>query len=125
MKINDVYIRSIDKRISLNEFKKHTYKEGHVYKINDGNFQKCVGYKGYTPLVESLHLGININGGYTEIIHNVNQVPMPSLDFVNGVLCGEITEVDPDVYDSMVIGINNFGMSLKATLNSELCRKVK
>ena len=122
MKINDVYIRSIDKRISLNEFKKHTYKEGHVYKINDGNFQKCVGYNGYTPLVESLCLIINVNGGHTQIIRNINQVPMPSLDFVNRVLGGEITEVDPDVYDSMIIGITNFGMSVKATLNSELCK---
>ncbi|MBO6255485.1 MAG: hypothetical protein J6O49_17870 [Bacteroidaceae bacterium] len=122
MKTSDVYIRSIDKRISLNEFKKHTYKEGHVYKINDGNFQKCVGYKGYTPLVESLCLIINANGGHTQIIRNPNQLPIPSLDFVNKVLCGEITEVDPDVYDSMIIGIYNFGMSVKATLNSELCK---
>jgi hypothetical protein len=122
MKINDVYIRSIDKMISLNEFKKHTYKKGHVYKINDGNFQKCVGYKGYTPLVESLCLIINANGGHTQIIHNINQLPMASLDFVNRVLSGEITEVDPDVYDRMIIGIDNIGMSIKATLNSELCK---
>ena len=122
MKINDVYIRSIDKRISLNEFKKHTYKEGHVYKINDGNFQKCVGYNGYTPIVESLYLIINANGGHTQIIRDTNALPIPSLDFVNYVLSGKITEIDPDVYDSMIIGITNFGMSVKATLNSELCK---
>ena len=122
MKINDVYIRSIDKRISLNEFKKHTYKEGHVYKINDGNFQKCVGYNGYTPIVESLYLIINANGGHIQIIRDTNALPIPSLDFVNYVLSGKITEIDPDVYDSMIIGITNFGMSVKATLNSELCK---
>ena len=122
MKINDVYIRSIDKRISLNEFKKHTYKEGHVYRINDSYFHKCIGYNGYTPIVESLCLIINANGGHTQIIRNTNALPIPSLDFVNYVLSGNITEIDPDVYDSMIIGINNFGLSVKATLNSELCK---
>jgi hypothetical protein len=72
--------------------------------------------------VESLCLIINANGGHTQIIRNINQLPIPSLDSVNKVLCGEITEVDPDVYDSMIIGIDNFGMSVKATLNSELCK---
>ena len=121
MKSNEtVYIRSIDKRISLDEFKKHMYKEGHLYKINDGYFQKCVGYNGYTPLVESLCLIINVDGGHTQIIRNIDELPMPSGDFVNKVLSGEITEVDPDVYDSMIIGINNFGLSVKAVLNNKL-----
>ena len=122
MKINDVYIGSINKRIGMNEFKKHTYKEGHVYRINDSYFHKCIGYNWYTPIVESLCLIINANGGHTQIIRNTNALPIPSLDFVNYVLSGKITEIDPDVYDSMIIGITNFGMSVKATLNSELCK---
>jgi hypothetical protein len=117
MKNNDVYIRSINKRISLNEFKKHMYKEGHVYKINDSYFHKCIGYNGSTPVVESLCLLIDVNEGHTQIIRNVDALPIPSLDFVNKILNDESIEINPNLYDNMVAEINDLGGIVKLILN--------
>jgi len=118
MKNNDIYIRSINKYISLSEFKKYTYKEGHVYKINDGYFQRCIGYEDYTPIIDYICILDNVNGGHCNISYEPKGLPIPSLDFVNSVLAGEITEIDPTVYENVLFGIKNITPSLKAMINN-------
>lgn len=108
--MEDIYINSINKRISLEEFKKYTYQIGHVYKINSHNFQKCIGYnKDGGPLIESFIILNNINGGNIQLIFHPEGLPIPSLDFVNDFLKGKITEVDPKKYDELVNKFRNTG----------------
>ena len=114
-----VYIRSVNKTISMEEFKKHTYKEGHAYKINDGYFQRCIGFKGDTPVIDYICILDNVNSGHYNISYEPNGLPIPSLDFVNRVLDGTITEIDPAVYENVLLGIKNIAPSLKAMINNE------
>jgi hypothetical protein len=102
----------------MKEFKKHTYKEGHVYKINDGYFHKCVGYNGYTPIIDYICILDNVNDGHYNISYQPNGLPIPSLDFVNGVMVGKITEIDPAVYEDVLICIKNITPSLKQMINN-------
>ena len=113
-----VYIQSVNKTISMEEFKKHTYKEGHAYKINDGYFQRCIGFKGYTPIIDYICILDNVNGGHYNVSYQPNGLPIPSLDFVNRVLDGTITEIDPAVYENILFGIKNITPSLKAMINN-------
>ena len=118
MNITEVYIHSIGKKISIEEFKAHCYKPGHVYKINPHYFHKCVGYKnGGHPVIETFLVLTNINNGdYQVIFHPATEVieedyttcaVLPSLAFVNKVFAGEITEVDPEKYDKLVNKFRN------------------
>ena len=113
-----VYILSVNKTISMEEFKKHTYKEGHAYKINDNYFQRCIGFKGDTPVIDYIFILDNVNGGHTHITYNPSGLPIPSLDFVNDVMIGKITEIDPAVYENVLLSIKNIVPSLKAMINN-------
>ena len=103
-KITEVYIHSIDKKIPIKEYKKYTYKEGHVQRINDHYFHKCtfVDPKTNHPKVESIAVLANINGGNYQVCYNINALPIPELDFVNSILGGKIIEVDVEKYNQMV-----------------------
>jgi len=102
--MENIYIRSIDKKISLEEFKNYIYKVGHAYRINDRYFQKCtyVHPTTFAPAVESMAILTNINGGTYQLNYNPKDHPLPSLDFVNKVLAGDIVEIDVEKYDQMV-----------------------
>lgn len=99
-----IYINSINKRITFEEFDKLYYQEGHVYKINENHYQKCikVGNKEdhSSFIIESLIIIINAEG-HTQIIINPKEQRIPSLDFVNNVLSGKYTEIDPEVYEKV------------------------
>jgi hypothetical protein len=102
--IKEVYIHSINKKIPIEEYKKYCYKEGHIYKINPHYFHKCiyVDPKTFQPKVESLTILPNINGGEYQLIYNIEALPIPGLDFVNDIMCGKITEVDPEKFEQLV-----------------------
>lgn len=95
-----VYIWSINKRISMEEFKGYCQKVGHAYKITDAYLEKCVGYDdNCTPIIESITILPELSDGGCQVIIDENSLPMPSLDFVNGLLEGKYKEIDVEEYD--------------------------
>ena len=118
MAITEVYINSIGKKISMEEFNSYYYQPGHVYKFNPHYFHKCVGYKkNGNAIIETFFILTNANNGdYQVIFHPATEVVeedytscavRPSLDFVNKILSGEITEVDPEKFDNLVNKFRN------------------
>ena len=92
-------------------------KKKDAYKINDSYFHRCIGYKDSgTPIVDSISILDDVNGGNTQIIYTASALPMPSLDFVNSVMCGKITEIDPVAYENLLLGVKNIAQSLKAMM---------
>ena len=110
-----VYIYSIDKKISMEEFLNHTYQPGHAYKINDHYFQKCISKDLETnePKIESITILSNINGGIYQLDYTPNEQPMPSGDFVNCIMSGKIKEVDPEKFDQLVMTFKEMSHSLE------------
>lgn len=116
-KEKDIFIRSVGCRITMDCFKERMYKKGHAYKINDSYFHRCIGYKDSgTPVVDSISILDDVNGGNTQIIYTASALPIPSLDFVNDVMCGKITEIDPVAYENLLLGVKNIAQSLKAMM---------
>ena len=115
-----IYIRSIDSYIDIEEFKKHYYQEGHVYKINKHNYQKCIGWNKENPIIESLIVLDNINGGDRQLIFHHEGLNIPSLDFVNDILSGKIIEVDPIKYDEIKNKIFEFSKLISNELETIL-----
>lgn len=97
-----VYIWSINKRISMEEFKGYCQKVGHAYKITDAYLEKCVGYdENDYPIIESITILPETSNGGCQVIINEHEVPKPSLDFVNGLLEGKYKEIDVEEYDKV------------------------
>ncbi len=116
-KENDIFIHSVGCRISKDRFKELVYKKGHVYKINDSYFHRCTGHKKTgEPIVDSITILDNLENGGVQIVYNPVALPTPSLDFVNDVMCGKITEIDPVAYENILLGVKNIASSLKAMM---------
>ena len=112
--MNTIYIASINRSISIKEFKSYLPKVGHVYKINNHNFHKCVGYKGYEPIIESLVILNNPNSdGRIQMSLNPDALPIPQLDFVNRILSGEYIEIESSIYECMVAALKISASSLE------------
>ena len=114
----DIYIASIDKYISMKEFKSHLPKVGHVYRLNPHYLQKCIGYDGNTPIMEGLVVLSNINNGTYQLHLYPKDNTNPSLDFVNAILGGRFVEVDAAQYDSLVTAFKNSSAMLADMCNS-------
>ena len=100
---NTIYVRSLGKTIPITEFESYLPKIGHVYSLNNHYFHKYVGKDDNGQyVVESVAILNNVNDGDYQMILNPNAVALPSLDFVNMVICGEIKEVDVKYYDKIV-----------------------
>ena len=112
-----IFINSVGCRISNDRFKELVYKKGHAYKLNDSYFHRCIGYNDSgTPIVDSISIIDDVNGGNTQIIYTASALPIPSLDFVNDVMCGKITEIEPVAYENLLLGVKNIAHSLKAMM---------
>jgi len=125
--LETIYINSIHKHISIEEYKSYYYKPGHVYKINSSYFHRCIGYDGYTPIIETYCCIIDKNTGDYQVIfrpahkdvngHYSKVSVIPSLDFVNKILCGEIKEIDLQQFDELINSfkctIDNYGKLLE------------
>jgi len=114
MKNDDIYICSVDKRISMRDFKSKYYKIGHAYMLNSGYIHKCVGYDGYYPIVEIICILDRVNEGDIQIIYYPpsKSHALPSMDFVNGIMSGKYKEIDSKKYDSILNKIRNFSSEI-------------
>lgn len=122
---NTIYINSIGKRITMEEFKSHCYKVGHVYRINKCFYNKCVGFENDRPVLQSFFISFPEFGrGLTDIHVSKRVTPMPSLDFVNKIMSGEIVEVDACVFDNVVSTFTSMAESFSKVLGgSQLSEK--
>lgn len=121
--MDKIYIHSVNKYITIDELKGYEQKVGHAYKITNAYFQKCVGYDEYgKPIVESICVLNNVNGGDYQLIINATDVPKPSLDFVNGIMDGSIVEMSTELYDSIAAKIKETAEMLSG-LSMELGTK--
>ena len=112
--MDKIFIYSVNKYITMDEFKGYVQKVGHAYKINNSYFQKCIGYYNYDkPIVESITILNNVNGGDYQLIIDATDVPMPSLDFVNGIMDGSIVEINSEVYDKLSSELKSAASKLK------------
>jgi len=114
-KINEVYIASINRKISIGEFKNKCYKVGHAYQINPHYFHKCVGYdKGYFPIVETILFLDKVNEGNIQLIFYPGDIShaIPSLDFVNAVMSGKIKEIPVSKYEMLYNKLSKYSSEL-------------
>lgn len=111
--MDKIYINSVNKHITMEEFNNYTQKVGKAYKINKNYFQKCIDYDEYgRPIVESITILNNVGGNYRLTIY-ANDLPKPSLDFVNDVMDGSIVEIDSNVYDKLASEIKRTASMLE------------
>jgi len=109
-----VYIKSVNKRITLEEFKKYNYQVGKVYKINDGYFHKCVGFSSTgRPVVDTISINVKSDKSEFQIIKSIDRdnqgyYSIPSLDFVNNIMAGIVEEVNPITWDLLETTCLNF-----------------
>ena len=109
-----IYIRSVNKYITLEEFNKYSYQKGKVYKINDGHFQRCTGFSSIgRPIVDTIVIIVQPDKSEFQIIKSVDKYKqgcysLPALDFVNFIMSGEIEEINPIVWDLLETTCLNF-----------------
>ena len=114
-KISEVYIASVNRKISIEEFKNKYYKVGHAYQINSRYFHKCIGYdKGYFPIIETILFLDKVNDGDIKLVYcpgNISHA-IPSLDFVNDVMSGKIKEIPVSKYDMLYNKLSKYSSEL-------------
>ena len=95
--MKDIWIRSVGRRIPMDEYLRYYYKVGHAYQVNPNYYHKCVKeISSGADMVEHLFIlhdrhSIQIGVGET--------YAMPSLDMVNKMLDGSMREIPVEQYD--------------------------
>ena len=109
-----VYIHALRKRIPFEEYKQLVYEEGCAYKLNDGNYQKCVKMSwDKRPEVEQVCIVHNA-GVTTQIMFNANGLPTPLLDMANDMASGKTKKIPVEEYEAIKQRIFDFAVTLRA-----------
>lgn len=110
----EVYIASVNRTISIKEFKDKYYKVGHAYQVNSRLFHKCVGYDGYFPIVETILFLDKVNEGDIQLIYYPGDIShaISSLDFVSDVMRGKIKEIPISRYEMLYNKLSKYSSEL-------------
>lgn len=94
-----IYIYSINKHISDEEFKEYLPQKGDVVKFNESCIGKCVSTDQY---IEFDTISFVSNDNDFQLTKSSSPTSIASLDVVNDIISGKIEKIDSVIWDVVV-----------------------